>query len=147
MRDITQYFDLITTILENSPAVAKELEVEQLDFRRGTIDGVLYFADGSRLEFTERVVIENAKPVKRDYRYQYVKSQSPIFRYDNAPHHPQLATFPHHKHLGRKTLEAKEPRLEEVIKESLSLVIPAADVGRQIAPKRRESKKRLPRTK
>lgn len=147
MRDIIQYFDLITAIIEHSPAVSAELDVEQLDSKRGTIDGVLYFADGSRLEFTERVVIENAKPVKRDYRYQYVKLQSPVFRYDNAPHHPRLASFPHHKHVGRRTLNAKEPTLEEVVKESVSLLAQAADTSQQATQKRRQSKKRQTLTK
>lgn len=147
MRDIIQYFDLITAIIEHSPAVSAELDIEQLDSKRGTVDGVLYFADGSRLEFTERVLIERARPVKRDYRYQYVKSQSPVFRYDNAPHHPQLASFPHHKHVGRKTLDAKEPTFEEVIKESVSLINQAADASQQGVPKPRRSKKRQAPTK
>ncbi|HMV46591.1 MAG TPA: DUF6516 family protein [Blastocatellia bacterium] len=147
MRDIIQYFDLLTTIIENSSTVSEEVEIEQLDSRRGTIDGVLYFSDGSRLEFTERVVIENAKPVKREYRYQYIKSQSPIFRYDNAPHHPQLAGFPHHKHIGRKTLDAKEPNLEQVIEEALSLITKADDSGQSVARKRRQARTRQTPTK
>ncbi len=65
MRDVVQYFDLIAKLLENSQAVSKELELEQLDHKRGTIDGTLYFADGSRLEFSERVAIVGARPVRR----------------------------------------------------------------------------------
>ncbi|MCG3161497.1 MAG: hypothetical protein JMDDDDMK_02680 [Acidobacteria bacterium] len=106
MRDVTQYFDLVVKIIELSSAVDAELDLEQFDHERGTIEGALYFADGSRLEFTERIVIENARPVKRDYRYQYVRDQKSVFRYDNAPHHPRLPNFPHHKHLGRKTVSA-----------------------------------------
>jgi Family of unknown function (DUF6516) len=93
MRDVLQYFDLITEVIELSPAVSADLDLEQIDHKRGTVDGTLYFADGSRLEFTERIWIERVRPVKRDYRYQYVRAQVAIFRYDNAPHHPQLLGF------------------------------------------------------
>ena len=109
MREVTQYFDLVAKIIELSLAVDAELDLEQLDHKRGMIEGALYFADGSRLEFTERIVIENARPVKRDYRYQYIRDQKAIFRYDNAPHHPRLPNFPHHKHIGRNTVSATEP--------------------------------------
>jgi hypothetical protein len=113
MRNVEQYFDLITKLIELSPAVAVELDLDQLDHKRGTVEGALYFADGSRREFTERIVIERARPVKRGYRYQYVREQMAVFRYDNAPHHPHLPGFPHHKHVGRKMVSAIEPTLNQ----------------------------------
>jgi len=75
MRDVLQYFDLIVKVIELSPAVSADLDLEQIDHKRGTVDGTVYFADGSRLEFTERVWIERGRPVKRDYRYQFVREQ------------------------------------------------------------------------
>jgi hypothetical protein len=140
MRDVLQYFDLIAKIIELSPAAAAELDLDQLDHKRGTVEGVLYFADGSRLEFTERIAIERARPVKRDYRYQYVRAQSPVFRYDNAPHHPQLPGFPHHKHIGRKTLPAPEPTLQQVLQEISAMTPAVSAVGeppRRSRPKAR----------
>lgn len=117
MRDVLQYFDWITKLLEHSPDINAEIELDQLDQKRGTINGTIYLADGSRLEFTERISIERARPVKRAYRYQFVRAQIPVFRYDNAPHHPELPGFPHHKHIGRKTLPAIEPTLQQVLQE------------------------------
>ena len=136
MRDLLQYFDLLAKVIELSFAIDPELTLDQLDHKRGTIEGTLYFADGSRLEFTERVVIERARPVKRDYRYQYVRAQTAVFRYDNAPHHPQLPSFPHHKHVGRKTLPASEPTLEQVLQE-INAMMPV-----QPAPAASESPRR-----
>ena len=43
---------------------------------------------------------------------------APAFRYDNAPHHPHLSTYPHHKHLGNELLPALEPNLVQVIAEA-----------------------------
>lgn len=36
----------------------------------------------------------------QDYSYQLF-SDSPILRWDNAPHHPNVSTFPHHFHNER----------------------------------------------
>lgn len=121
MRNIIQYFDLIAKTVEFSAAVSAELELEQLDHARGTLDGVIYFADGSRLELTERIAIERSRPVKRDYRYQYVRGGKAVFHYDNAPHHPGIATFPHHKHVGRKTLPCDQPILSQILNEISAL--------------------------
>ena len=45
------------------------------------------------------------------------KDNNLIFRYDNTPHFPGLKTFPHHKHLQDKLIDAKRPSISEVIKE------------------------------
>jgi hypothetical protein len=69
------------------------------------------------LEFTETVAIQKPFAIKRVYRYQYVRAEKAIFRYDNAPHHPDLLNFPHHKHVGRKKFSATEPTLSQVLDE------------------------------
>lgn len=40
-----------------------------------------------------------------------------IFRYDNAHHHKNIKTYPHHKHDFDKVKESPEPDLEEVLLE------------------------------
>src|SRR5215468_1645011 len=84
MRDVSQYFELIENAVEYSPATEAEIEILRFDAKSGLIEGVLYFADGSRLEFTERVVIEQRRLVKQEYRYQFVRNEEAVFRYDNA---------------------------------------------------------------
>lgn len=139
MRDVLQYFDLISKFIDLSPAISAELDLEQLDHKRGTVEGTLYFADGSRLEFTERIVIERARPIKREYRYQYVGKKKPGFRYDNAPHHPQLAGFPHHKHVGRKTISGSEPTLKQILQELAEILPTASEFEEQ--PETRKSRR------
>ena len=145
MRDILQYFDLLVKTIELGPASSPELDLEQRGHKRGAIEGVIYFADGSRLEFTERVVIEQGRPIKRDYRYQFVQSQTTVFRYDNAPHHPQLKTFPHHKHVGRKTVEAAEPDLKQVLQEVAGLLPTETETLSTASSRKRGSAKGEPR--
>ncbi len=122
MRDIQQYFDLVTSVAERSGAASVEMELNQRDSMLGRVNGVLSFYDGSRLEFRETISIERYRPVKLSYRYQYVRTGKSVLRYDNAPHHPDLATFPHHKHVGNERLSATEPTLSQVLNEVAALL-------------------------
>ncbi len=140
MRDILQYFDIIASVVEHSGAESAEMEFEETDQTRGTADGVLYFHDGSRLEFTEVVALQNRRPVKQVYRYSYVRADKEVFRYDNAAHHPNLLNFPHHKHVGRKKLPATEPTLSQVVEEVAALLRSAALAPLTAAKRRRQSK-------
>jgi hypothetical protein len=123
MRDVSQYFELIEKDVEYSPATEAEIEILRFDAKSGLIEGVLYFADGSRLEFTERVVIEQRRLVKQEYRYQFVRNEEAVFRYDNAPHHTHISTHPHHKHVGAKILPALEPEFSHVLDEAVALFV------------------------
>lgn len=139
MRTIVQYFDLITSIAEQSGAASIEIEFDQIDATSGVVDGTLYFYDGSRLEFTERVSIQGRHPIKTIYRYQYIGADTTIFRYDNAPHHPDLPNFPHHKHVGQERLSAIEPTLKQVLDEIVSLL--GAETAPTASKRRRRTKR------
>jgi hypothetical protein len=139
MKSIQQYFDLITSVAERSGAKSVEIEFDQTDQTTGIVDGTLYFYDGSRLEFTERVSIQGRHPVKSVYRYQYVRAGEPVLRYDNARHHPNLPNFPHHKHVGNERLPATEPTLSQVLNEVAALERTEALLP---APRRRRRSKR-----
>jgi hypothetical protein len=104
------------------------IEIEQLVFadqsnQRGSIEGRLHFPDGSLLEFDEVVVVRNRLIVKLRYAYHYQDaSESLIFRYDNAPHYPNIPTHPHHKHVKNRVEPAQPPDLGEVLREIERLV-------------------------
>jgi hypothetical protein len=83
---------------------------------QGYVSGSVHFDNGRRLEFMELRDTERTAKVK--YRYQYMDEQNAcIFRYDNAPHHPEFATFPHHKHQGDAIAQSFEPTLFDVLLE------------------------------
>jgi len=68
---------------------------------RAIISVRLCFFDGSFLDIHENVDTCKSFPQLLTYSYQYVnKSGEQVFRYDNAPHHPEVATHPYHKHIG-----------------------------------------------
>ncbi len=60
----------------------------------GFISGRIEFVDGSRLEFSEQLPTEHHR-----YRLHYMDAQGDVVvRWDSAPHHKGLNTFPFHKH-------------------------------------------------
>ena len=77
------------------------------------------FWDESYLDLYEVVSTELGYPVKVHYSYTYMMGGKQRFRYDNAPHHPEIRTHPHHKHIGdRSKLSAsEEPKLAHVLDE------------------------------
>ncbi len=61
------------------------------------IKAKIMFIDNSFLSIFHHVHDENGL-FSFDYRYHYMDSKNTmIFRYDNAPHHPEVQSFPHHK--------------------------------------------------
>lgn len=120
-------------------ASRKDVEVERLyadetiPGREGTVEGRLRFWDDSLLEFVETLVVRGFLIVKTDYTYHYQDSENQIiFRYDNAPHHPQITTFPHHKHIFDNQIRreaivaATPPDLQAVLKEIDGHLYPTA---------------------
>jgi hypothetical protein len=92
-----------------------------LDLSMGILfaEGKIVFYDGSILEFTESITPERFK-----YRYHYMKVNNElIFRYDNVPHHREIATFPDHKHYLNAVVESQIPDLKQVIEEIIDLMV------------------------
>lgn len=94
------------------------------DDYNGLIRCRIFFWDDSYLDLYEVVNTEQGYPAKIHYAYTYMRAGERIFRYDNAPHHPQVVTHPHHKHIGQEdtVVEASEPTLAQVLKEIEALI-------------------------
>jgi len=67
-------------------------------------------------------VWEHATPLLRRYAYHVSNGSQLVIRWDNAPHHRQVRTFPHHKHLKDAILESKEVTIEEILEELKRLI-------------------------
>ena len=122
MNNIESYFDRIDSLIRHSYVIDDKVTYRRLTPTSGIIDGVLYFYNGSCLEFTEALRIAKGAVYKQRYRYHYRSGDMQIFRYDNAPHHPQLQTFPHHKHdESDQAIESAEVSLKVVLDEIAAL--------------------------
>ena len=108
----------------------RDLEIEDLRVRTiqpnaaASIFGRLRFCDGSLLEFTETAEQRGALVDKVEYAYHFQDADGRlVFRYDNSPHHPEISTYPHHKHVGTQAvhgerLEASNaPYLGDILRE------------------------------
>ncbi|MBI5651084.1 MAG: hypothetical protein HZC40_11675 [Chloroflexi bacterium] len=58
-------------------------------------------------------------PVRVHYAYTNLRNERRVFRYDNAPHHPEISTHPHHKHLGaqERLAPTDQPTLNQILVE------------------------------
>ena len=71
------------------------------------LHATLVFKDGSRM-IVHSWLNATAEVREHDYAYVYLDARgNRVFQYDDAPHHPELLTHPHHVHKGR--MPAKGP--------------------------------------
>lgn len=120
---LADYLDAVeqaVSLLEN---VYVENYVEEiLTPTRANLRIRLRFSNGCLLELNEAVIVEANNLVSLDYRYHCQDAQNRLlFRYDNAPHFPDLASFPHHKHLPDDTVESDKPTVFHVLEECQAL--------------------------
>ncbi|MCG3120493.1 MAG: hypothetical protein ALAOOOJD_03225 [bacterium] len=104
----------IVNALRRSPAVKQVQVIDLID--EATVKHLKCradLADGSILYINESSIIGNNK-----YSYHWQDTQNQvIIRWDNAPHHPNLASFPHHRHEGGVVHENPRVAINEVLAE------------------------------
>jgi hypothetical protein len=116
---ITEYFKEIESHIAHRVYILESnLIRDKRSAHIGIIEGELIFKDESVLNFIEFV---NVKKEVHIYKYSYHyrdKNGELIFRYDMAPHHKEIVTFPHHKHIyPDKVIKASVPNLKFVLDE------------------------------
>ena len=89
---------------------------------------ILHFVDEEDIQvFSAKATLRDSSffyirelTTKTDIKYSYhwqTQVGKLICRWDNAPHHRSVQTFPHHKHQGneRSVLPSKEVTLEQIL--------------------------------
>ena len=105
MHDAVDYIDEIKSLLISASFV---LDVEILREEAIGNDGLYRLraklADGTELQMFERFkLVEQASVVVGKYSFHWQQGDGTLIkRWDNAPHHPEIASFPHHVHEGRE---------------------------------------------
>ena len=80
---------------------------------------------GHLLEISEALAIEDGSVAFIDYRYHFQDPDNVlIFRYDSSPHHRDLNSFPHHKHMPNAIMPTIKPTIQQVIQEALAEIAP-----------------------
>ena len=93
---------------------AKVERIVPVEFDEETLRVILYLKNGTNL----RVAEQWAGEVLKRYSYYWLNSADELkVGWDNAPHHTQMESFPHHKHVGQRgnLQPSRETSLEEVM--------------------------------
>ncbi|MCP4357599.1 MAG: hypothetical protein GY796_06245 [Chloroflexi bacterium] len=117
---LRSYLNRVYTVIDSRQEILIESLrlLETVPDQEGLLEGRLRFWDGSLLEFVEVIIEQGVVLTKTDYAYHYQDAQaSLIFRYDNAPHHPEIATYPHHKHTLSGIEPAAPPDFGDILRE------------------------------
>ncbi len=119
---IDDYFVAIERSLRQNSQVsriAEPITCLTSDDYNGLIRCRVFFWDDSYLDLHEVVSTELGYPVRVNYAYTYIRESRRVFRYDNAPHHPEIVTHPHHKHIGpaERLAPADQPSLSQILAE------------------------------
>ncbi|WP_347489345.1 DUF6516 family protein [Desulfoscipio sp. XC116] len=99
--------------LLNKTEIIKSYEIQ--DFKHGE-DFYYIKVQAKLVNETTLFIREYASEEDYNYSYHWQEDNSQlIIRWDNAPHHKQIKTFPHHKHIGEKVLPSYEIGIHEVL--------------------------------
>lgn len=116
---VDEYCRGIEDVIASCPHVHEyKLHFDKRSLYIGLVEGRVYFMNNLILHFIEFV---NVKAGIERYKYSYHvqnEKEELIFRYDMSPHHKEIKTFPHHKHLASGEVQkANAPSLRDVIYE------------------------------
>jgi hypothetical protein len=105
-----QYNQTVHTAINLSPLViAVDLSFSEIDVNECYIRGVLTLINGFELHLAEYVITEPT--IQRPkYRYHLQRNdRALVVRWDNAPHHRQVETFPDHHHDASGQVHSSPP--------------------------------------
>ena len=127
MRNAADYLAHIKALIVLNPQVVHWKVVrEEAQGGVGLFRYQLTLRDGSLLEMFERFDIAGEKLEVRRYSFHWQSADGKLRkRWDNAPHHPEMSTHPHHVHDGAdaNVLAHRAVSAEEV------LAVIAAEAG------------------
>ncbi len=121
---LESYLADLKASLTASPIV-KDIDIldEFITSVSGFIDCKILMIDGSALYVTEYFTLHENKIKHDKYSYHLQRNDDLVIRWDNAPHHKEISTFPYHVHKEGGVHVSKEMKLEKVLEEISEIVI------------------------
>jgi len=113
---------MIFSALFQYKEIVKSYEIKKFNKIENAYELVasIVFIDDSELFINDYLFLNN----KRYYSYHYQnKDKSLIFRYNTAPHHKSMATFPYHKHIPESVIESKVMSINFIFSEINELFV------------------------
>ena len=120
----TQYFDAVEQTLDDLPDIyVEQFNAAILTSTRANLKLRIRFRGKCLLAISEALLLNGKNISKIDYRYHFQDENNQlIFRYDSTPHFPNIASFPHHKHLSDEVVATEQPDIFEVLQEASNLL-------------------------
>lgn len=129
MRTVNDYFSSLSRFLQKHKGIVgldPEYPFQRITDQFGRVNARVHFFDGSFLDIDEMIRVEDGAALNYNYRYHYQRPDGPCVTYDDTPHHPELETFPFHRHPyrsgRRETVAHQKVSLTQVIQEILGLM-------------------------
>lgn len=112
------FLNLQRHVLATAFVATSDLAYQEINVTRCYISGVLHLKNGFQLHVAEFTVVTSSV-TRLKYRYHLQRANGEIVaRWDNAPHHPLVTTFPDHKHTGDgQVLPSPKMSLQDVLAE------------------------------
>lgn len=125
MQPLKAWFDTVEKHIAGNPLVIfHNLEKKHTSPSTAYLKGEILFVDGTSLAVFQHLCIIESGTSLSDYRYHYMDiDKKLIFRYDNAPHHDEIETHPHHKHTHNGIQACERPDFKDVMAEATSNVL------------------------
>lgn len=116
------YLKIESLLSEFSLITHFSVDVEEITDLIGYIKGKFELMNGSELYFFEFVEIQNNTPLLVKYKYQWQSPEGNLLkRWDNAPHHREISTFPYHVHDPNGVSPSPATNLELIIDSYLNI--------------------------
>ena len=116
MSQVGDYFDRLFLTALASPQVKRVEKVRQEEDATGQMGFIRYrltLSNDDLLELTERLEVQVRASVVTKYRHHWQdRTGRLIKRWDNAPHHPHVPSFPHHLHDGAEDNVVEHPPID-----------------------------------
>ena len=127
---ISNYAAALEITLAKSPVIISyRFQLTIISPTTGYIEAFALFEDGSKFSIFEFLRYDSQRVNREKYRYQYTDNRDrEIFRYDNAPHHKSIVTFPHHKHIDKLVIDSPAPAMADVLREVEHLILGLPEV-------------------
>lgn len=121
---LTDYFDEVEQQLSAlSNAYVEQFTAVLLTSVRANLKLRIRFDGQYLLAVSEALIVTDQQISQIDYRYHFQDEKNQlIFRYDSTPHFPQLASFPHHKHLPEDVVVTEPPNFFSTLVEAVAYI-------------------------
>ncbi len=118
------YYLNLQKAIRAAPHVLRiDMQFEEIDANECYVRGILTLIGGFELHVAEYVLTEPAA-TRPKYRYHLQTTDGNLVsRWDNAPHHPDIATFPDHRHDDQGGVHAnRSTSVPEVLETALQFI-------------------------